>query len=398
MHVSEMRRREDVAGVLAATLASGWSTEFGTSVTVTSGPAPGAQVWRERRPFGAFGVDRLQDSARAYLRDGFRFTDKMWRLPVQWAGGTLAATPAGLHLLAGESFSVAPEVPYAEARLVIPGNLRVRVFDFAAGVVRAMPKTGFSLEKFAREIAVRGSGASGPFPAITRAGEEGTWFEEPLIDAYALPRCPPGLDRVRLARRALDALDAWSHPSAVVEPAKVWAADARDRLRRRLRALAARFVAVPWGPIEQAADALASTAADAGDVITCTGHGDCQPGNVLVRKRDHAVLLIDWEHSSRRSRHYDRLVFALRMRAPRGFSERVASLLADTTSPLLASLPAHRAERAALVAVAVLEDLVWYADESLGEPFIAPSEGLLQYASELPQVVALLHAGVRGGR
>lgn len=393
MHVTEMRRREAFSTVLAATLARGWSHEIGTAVEVRASGTLG-QLWRERRPFGAFTVERPEAACRAFLRDSFRFTPVTWRLPAQWLLGTACATTVGLSLCAGETLTVDPPLAAGRSLVVLPGNMRVRIFDFSRGVVRVLGKEGFDSRGLDREVAVRGCGASGPFPAIKRSDVRQGWFEEPIVDAVALPRCPPGWHRTALLMEALDALGQWSAPTRVDVEAGEWAAHVAGRLRDLTSQVAGRFSDAAIVPPDDVLARLVSAASTLGSVSTAVGHGDFQPGNVLVGKRDRSVTIIDWEHSARRYSMYDRMVAALGSRAPRGLARRVAQFVAGSTPTALAAVAVDRPFRIGMAALLVLEDLVWYAEESLSGPFQVPSLGLIQYLEEVPGIADLI--GVPG--
>ena len=70
--------------------------------------------------------------------------------------------------------------------------------------------------------------------------------------------------------------------------------------------------------------------------------------------------LIDWEHAAVRMRDYDRLVLTLGSRSAAGLAERLAA----------SDEPAH------VLALFLLEDLTFFAHESLIGPYTRPSLGL----------------------
>lgn len=389
MNIAEMRQREPFAETLVATLAKCWSIEFGTPVTVVAGEGTG-QVWRERRPFGAFTTGSPARPCREFLRDSFRFTPVAWRLPGQWLLGTLGATRQALMVGAGDAIRVSPAIPSAADRVIVPGNLRVRVFDFDRGVVRVAGKVGFTDAGFRREVAVRSGGISGPFPAITQHDVSAGWFEEPILDALSLPRCPGRANRREALSAALAALDKWSAPTGVAADAAEWATQTRERLRKLLLAIDAAYGSSKSGQVDDHAGSLAAIAATLESFTTVMSHGDLQPGNVLVGRGAPSVIIIDWEHSDRRFESYDRLVLGLGTRAPKGLTERIRGFIAGDRVLGFESTRDERGYRTAAAAMLVLEDLLWNATECLAGPFPMPSPDFLLYRDELPGIVQVL--------
>jgi hypothetical protein len=130
----------------------------------------------------------------------------------------------GLKLSSRPGFDVSPQIPNADAMVIIPGNQRIRVLDFSTKRCRVFLKEGFDSATMANEIRLRGNGNSGPFPPITSAADNASWFEEALLDAYALPRCPPAIDKSVCEKEALKLLEEWQRDSKRTENAKDYSA------------------------------------------------------------------------------------------------------------------------------------------------------------------------------
>jgi hypothetical protein len=379
MRISEMRSREDADRILAETLATGWSDQFGVAVAVSLDPDAAGQAFLHQPLLGAYFTARPSRSVRRFLRDFFRFTPVRSRRAAQWVLGTAITTSVGLRLASAAALKVTPPLPAADEWVVLPGNQRIRTFDFATGTSRVFLKKGFSPAAFRNELAVRGGGATGPFPAIVRQCAAGSWFEEPIFDGFALPRCPPWCDVRRLEAMAHEALEAWSSPTARTASAAGYAGEC-------LASLEAAVPALPgggdWSDLARIGEGLCARAAELGSVELARGHGDFQPGNVLVARDAREVTLIDWEHAGERSRSYDRMVYALRTRSDSGLSGRLLRYVRGEAFANLAPPPDAR-ERSARLALFLLEDLLWYATESLAGPYRAASQGLHGYRREL---------------
>lgn len=391
MHVSEMRRREPFADVLARTLTAGWTAEYGESVSVAAGAGAG-QVWKERRPFSAYTVAGAARPCRLFLRDSFRFTPVRRRMPAQWVLGTVAATAVGLRLGAGEAFTVTPAIPDAEQKLVLPGNLRIRVFDFKHGIVRVLAKQGFSKKGIQRDIDVRTGMEKGPFPPILRHDIGAGWFEEAILDAAPLPRVPSKRRRQEAMKAALVALDAWSTPTLSEEDARQRVEGLLDRLDWELDAVKEAYGWACPQELRRSIGRLGLRASQSGTTKTAVGHGDMQPGNIMIDGSGQA-LIIDWEHSDRRLWCYDHMVAGLAGRTPTGIGKRIQAYVEDGAGPTFLPLVESTYRRAQVASMFALEDLLWYAEECNAGPMRVPSRGFLQYVQELPLITAVVAKG-----
>ncbi len=377
MRIREMHEREAFGDILAATLQTGWSAQLHREVHVGLGAGQG-QTWLVQPTLGAFVTLNATRAVRRFVADSFRFTPKRLRLPAQFMLGTALASRGGLRIFARPGFHVDPPIPEAEHLAVVPGNARVRVFDFARGRVRVLLKAGFSAESQRREIAARADGDS-LYPPIIAHAPDATWFEEPLIEGYALPRLPPWRSRRRAEARAFALLATYlarsEEETSAGQHAQALAAALTDQCAVLRTTLAWRSPT-----LDQGIAALVRAASELPRLNTAVGHGDFQPGNILV-DRDGQVLIIDWEHSHRRMLDYDRLVYALATRSGAGLTGRLLAFLRGGGGRTLSSLA--REARRPLLAMFALEDLLWFASESVAGPFRAPSRGLLHWERAL---------------
>ena len=364
-----MQRREPFEALLIQTLERGWSEQFGMTVRVT---APG-DGWRVQPLISAFFTAQVNGEARRYMRDSFRYTPIQSRAAAQWVLGTALASKIGLKLSSRPGFDVSPQIPNADAMVIIPGNQRIRVLDFSTKRCRVFLKEGFDSATMANEIRLRGSGDSGPFPPITSAADNASWFEEALLDAYALPRCPPGIDKGLCEKEALNLLEEWQRDSRRSADAKDYSTQLLAKAQQDLAMVCDRF-GNHWEALKSLLDTLAKLGSH-GTVELSQSHGDFQAGNIMVNRKDADVTLIDWEHSAERTHLYDRMVNGLKSRASKGLAERVKNALQR-------DLPGVRVNGQTM-ALFLLEDLAWFLRESLTGPFAMVSEGLVQYRREV---------------
>jgi hypothetical protein len=381
MRLDELTQREDFWGIFVATMRQAWGEMLGSPVDISIGPHGEGQLWRVHPVLSAFFSEAPSSAVRRHMRDSFRFTSVAWRMVPQLVLGTGLATSTVLRISSRPAFRVRPSIENAGEMLIVPGNRRVRLFDFTSRVSRVHMKCGFDHDAIRAEVAIRGDGRTGPFLPIMRYAADHSWFEEAIFDGYALARCPPWLPREQIASRALSALEAWSGAATVSylsseeiinallgSLSENTAATQHLQLRTDLAALAA---------------SLAESAQRLGEVERVPSHGDFQPGNVLIDRRGTQIAIVDWEFSATRAKHYDRLVFGLASRAPLGLASRMVRFVQGDGAPSLAALPKRRGWRIARCALFALEELEWRLSSCINAPFRAAPPGLVQALSEL---------------
>ncbi len=320
MRISELAAREDYQAILSRTLAAAWSQQSGREVRVSFDAAAPGQRWRVQPLLSFYFTPDVAAVARRFMADGFRYASIWWRVAPQLALGTALATRAGLTLTSQPAFVVDPPIEGADHVVILPGNRRIRFFDFAAGATRVVLKDGFDDGAMRTEIDLRGGGRVGPFVPITASADDARWFQERIVEGYSLSRCPPWLPAKRLQERALRTLETWTAGQATEADPAPYAAGLATAIAAGLDRLRQRFVVQADADLFQA---LADRAAGVQRLKLGPTHGDCQPGNILIDRRGTTVVFTDWEFHGRRSTAYDRLVMTLRARWPDGLSQRL---------------------------------------------------------------------------
>jgi hypothetical protein len=281
---------------------------------------------------------------------------------------------------------VRPALPDAEDRLVLPGNRRLRIFHFGRGLVRVVLKAGYDPATMEREVALRTDPAAPlqPFPQIRASGANPHFFDERILDGYALPRCPPWLSRRRVVDRAFGLLDEWLTATRQASSIDDYLQRVVGELEGNLALLQQRLGLNVEG-LRHWGQVLAERARQADEVVLAQSHGDFQPGNVLLDRRGRRVWLIDWEHSRRRSFTYDYFVYGLSTRSGSGLATRLRAFVEGSVVPrgLSPREVTGRPQRAVALARFLLEDLAWVVAESAQDPLRAASAGLVHYQRAL---------------
>jgi hypothetical protein len=387
MRVEEMREREDYEKIFAATLAKAFDSASVQNFTVRLTSKAGEQAWSLQPLLNAYYVADVRRDVRRYLRDSFRYTLIKQRLVPQFVVGSMLTTAAGLRRFGRPGFGIRPAIPGAQSKLIVPGNQRVRLFDFSTGLVRAFLKSGFDDRTMKTELKVRGPGKAGPFPNVTRHADDASWFEEGILDGYALARCPPWLRRTELEREAFRLLAAWSSREASSRASGELADALAQRLSHQANAIEERFHLGVRPLLLAQSRRLVAVAGTVGTVLIGPSHGDFQAGNVIVARDGKSVLLTDWEHSATRFALYDRIVYGLGTRGRPGMAERMVAFAAGRKTGFpLEDLPRSPAWRRGALALFLLEDLLWFLDESTAGPYRTLPRGLRSYMAELARL------------
>ena len=400
METWEIAEQEDLVSVLSATLSRGWATQFGKNFVVTadSGSQAG-QEWFLQPTLTTLYSSDVSRAGRRFMMSRFKFTPVARRLPFQWALGAYLGSRVGLALGRRTLLRVHPPIPGAANVLIVPGSRRVRTFDLGSGLSRSFLKAGYPLDAIGKEAAVRGSEGTGPFFPVTEVGGDHTWFEEPIVDGFPLPRCPPWWPRQRYAREALQALDGWMSRDVKEVSARRRADELLTQIAARRDDLLQRFTDVPLPPVSFL-EALAEGAQALGDIELVQSHGDLQPGNIHVASRPRSVYLIDWEHTDRRSRAYDFLTYGLRARYPKGLGTRLLRFMKEQpTDPAFEHLHEDwRGKRAPAAALFLLEELHRSVGDAATTPYRALPHGFRLVCREISRIEEQLRVEVAKGR
>jgi hypothetical protein len=388
LETREIAEQEDFESVLAATLSKGWADQYGERFEINGDRgARRGQEWFLQPTFTTLYTSDVSRAARSFMVARFKYTPVTARAPFQWMLGTALGSRLGLSLRRRRLLSVHPPVPGAANVLIVPGSRRVRTFDLTAGLSRSFLKAGYPVGAIANEVAVRGSEAKGPFFPVIGVGGDHTWFEEPIVDGFPLPRCPPWWPRERYASLALQALDEWLSRGVKEVAARVRAEELVAQIAARRQGLLRRFPDVPL-PKASLLESLALGAEWLGDIELAQSHGDLQPGNIHVGRRPRRVYLIDWEHTDRRFRSYDFLTFGLRARYPKGLGVRILRFITEQPTELAFEyLPRiSQQERAAMVALFLLEELNRSVADAARTPYRTLPYGFRQVCREITSI------------
>lgn len=389
MKVGYLEQRECFGETLRRTLAAGWSEQYGREIHVMESGGCGGRSWFFHPHFSVYYGGYPGEQVRRFLYARFRYNTRRPR-PAQGLLAYALSLPVGLRLVRREAFRVRGDLPSTEHLLVLPGNNRIRVFDFHAGDCRVLLKHGFSNETMKREIEVRRR-REGPFPRIHSWSESFSWFEEPILDAVPISRCASSSFRLRAESRAFDLLEKW-----LTSTSREMAADVRIRsllheIRRDGSQLAPRLGAHAIDLLLGTCDVLAQHAAALRSIRAAEVHGDLILSNILVSEASDEVYIVDWERCQERFFWYDHLVYGLRSRYVDGLAGRVQDFAEGRIDrEILRRVRDLDGRRVAVAALFLLEDLAFQLQVNAAAPFLDATDELKRFIAELGKLQSSL--------
>jgi thiamine kinase-like enzyme len=367
---------------LCLTLITGWADRYGYDFAISC-DGPG-QRWRLHLPTGAYYSGRPTQQIRKWLADQCRYTPFPVRAIPQYILGTASASRAGLQYFSSPEFVIDPPIPEADTKLVLPGGRRVRVFDYSSGLCRVHLRHGGNKKIMEREIKLRAEAKQGPFVNILTYDQNAEWFEEPIFDGFNLARLPLRFNRTKLYRQACELLSQWQKPDKRKENVADYVDNLCSDIQRSLKEARLPPKVSFENSLEKIVRELAQTTGELTAIFTAPGHGDFQPGNIMVSRDGKQVVFVDWEFTARRWEHYDLFVLALGSRWAGQAARATERYLKNSAAvALLAHLGFDKRNRHAALSLFFLEDLRWYLHESSISGDGAPSPGLLNFLDQL---------------
>jgi len=256
--------------------------------------------------------------------------------------------------------------------MVVPGNRRLRLLDFARQRAVVATKVGYESESLGVEHTIRTEHRADFMVPVLEADPEAGWLEEPLLEGWPLPRAPRRHDQRASLRWASGAVAQWAESGAESRDTADYLSELIETISQDLQQAHERFSLLPVVPEAWLAQ-LERWALEVSSVDLLLSHGDLQAGNLWLDADGSRVLILDWESCAPRARGYDAQVQDLSTRSPVGLSQRIAG-----------SLPTEDEARARL-AVFLLEDWKWFLTEALDVPGSVCPGGLATLHRELAQ-------------
>jgi hypothetical protein len=357
MRIEALNARENLQEIVEKSLTHALTIREKSPTRVTFDRESNGQQWWSHDLLSCYINDRPNAAVRKFLADSFRYTPRRVRAPIQWLLGTLLTTVPGLQISRKKAFRVDPDLQNADSLLIIPGNQRIRLFDFSTQLTRTYLKNGFSNEAILNEIRIRKSGEIGPFINLTDHNQEEGWLEDNLLTGYTLPRYPEHSKVSSFASQAMTSLLKWQGKSRESLSTAKYCETLTANIQRQSDSLQ-----FEPGIPESWITTLTKVARRVQQCALVQSHGDFQPGNIFIETPSLRVVILDWEYCAPRSQYYDLLVYGLAGRFRKGLHKRLSRFLRTGEIPLphaISNKFVDTLTRNSSVALYLLEEINW---------------------------------------
>ena len=276
-------------------------------------------------------------------------------------------------IFSDKCISIEPKIKNENSLLIFPGNKKIKIFNFKENYIDNIVKESFIDYCFNRELDFRKSNTKYDFVlGIERYSNR--WYREKIIDGVSLPRISDKSEHKlfkETVNKILDLLrkdtekeiEMGEYINLLVSRIKEESHKLEDKsdkfnFERKLE----KFVTYLVGKIVNKKDV----------VLLSLSHGDMQEGNVIIRRVDDKIFIVDWETWSERTVWYDKLMFNCNLRNNYKFVSNLKKYLFNYKDIICEGrydiFTADLNRRKSIAIIFILEDLLWQIEESNNFP------------------------------
>jgi hypothetical protein len=290
-------------------------------------------------------------------------------------------------MFSDKCISVEPKIKDENSLLIFPGNKKIKIFNFKENYVDSIVKESFIDYCFNKELDFRLNNTKYDFVlGVDRYSNR--WYREKIIDGVSLPRISDKnkhkLFKVNV-NKLLDLLQEdtkteikiGEHVNTLVSKIKKESRKLEDKSKKfNFERNLEKFVMY-----------LVNMIANKKDIILLSlSHGDMQEGNVIIRRADEKIFIIDWETWGERTIWYDKLMFNYNLRNIYKFINNFKKYIFDYKNIICKDkndiFTTNLNRRKVIAIIFILEDLLWQIEESNDFPYGIVSNNLEKYFSE----------------
>ena len=304
MKISEMLQREDFYDILPRTLnryASFLGIAQGSVVVKDKGTEADMYV---NEKLNAIISAKPSKNVKDYLKTEYAVNGSALRKLM--VNAYLTAGTTMVRRLSQRGLALKSSLPLNDS-LIYPCNKKIRLFDFASGMVYTVLKDGFPDIYIKRETEFRQNTDAAFVPKITKSGE-GCYSETIIKNGRPLARIQDEAFVEQKKKESLDFLLSLTKEREYIS-AKVYLAQLKDRCMAMLASKEGfDGESIVSGIFDGMNDGLNDC-----EIELVSSHGDFQPGNIWIDK-EGMIVIIDWETVKKRSPFYDYAALFLRLR------------------------------------------------------------------------------------
>jgi len=280
--------------------------------------------------------------------------------------------------------SIEPEIKDENSLLIYPGNKKIKIFNFKENYIDNIVKESFIDYCLNKELDFRLNNTKYDFVlGVERYSNR--WYREKIIDGVSLPRIADK-NKHKLFKenvnRLLDLLqedtkteiEIGEHINKLVSKIKKESHKLEDKsekfnFERNLK----EFVMYLINKIINKKDII----------LLSLSHGDMQEGNVIIRRTDEKIFILDWETWDERTIWYDKLMFNCNLRNIYKFLSNLKNYLFNYKNIIYKGrddiFTADLNRRKVIAIIFILEDLLWQIEESNNFPYNIVNNSVKKY-------------------
>jgi len=303
------------------------------------------------------------------------------------------------------AISITPIINKPNMVLIIGGNSCIRIFDFSKNVVTTLLKDGFCKRYVQLDIENRNMHNWLPTAPLIDIFTNNYGYIEPIIKAdfflyysdyelkhkyfqKAIEICE------KLSKSTEERVDLSTYISSLFEEIEsyiVTISSIDNKFSKKIN---------KWAVIFK--DTMMSCEEFDSTVQIGQSHGDLTPGNLLVKLNE--IIIIDWERTRKRIIGFDQLTLILRSRQEKSnFLRQLVAYFDNQDSnlkPIFSNIDLSLVVKnfktkpeniRSYISVYILEELVYYLEESSCGPMKVIPDGLRQYFFEIQTIEDVLY-------
>ena len=273
-----------------------------------------------------------------------------------------------LGLLAAKGLYISDKTVFSRSTALIPGNRKIRIYNFKSGYVDAIIKDTFTHKYFDNELSFKLNNTYDFIPPIIEYGDD--WYREAILHGQPLAR----IKDERLYQKCIN--DTIKHIGIIAKSTLKYVNVLNysknlytEILRKMVLAKMNKHINSYNIILEIAEASLAKAILLEAPLPSVESHGDLQSGNVWVDVKKKKTYIIDWETHERRSVWYDCATLLLSTRRANKLKEMMDNCEIGTVKKaVLINDNRKNYNMQSVMGIITLEDIMFYLDDMLELP------------------------------
>lgn len=293
--------------------------------------------------------------------------------------------------------SIKPKIEDENSLLIFPGNKKIKIFNFKENYIDNIVKESFIDYCFNKELNFRLNNTKYNF-VLTVEKHSNRWYREKIIDGVSLPRISDKSKHKLLKEIVNKILDLLQEDTKIEIKIGEYVNTLVSKIKKESYKLEDKSEKFNFERnLEKFVMYLANMITNKRDIILLSlSHGDMQEGNVIIRRTDEKIFIIDWETWGERTIWYDKLMFNYNLRNIYKFISNLKKYIFNYKNIICKDkndiFTTDLNRRKVIAIIFILEDLLWQIEESNNFPYdiVSYSVGKCFSESFQKEIVKLL--------